>query len=121
MRRRTVLVVLVVAAGVLGVGLYVAGDRMAHGGDGPRHTLALPGDDRVSDDDALRLSKDVLVADGRYSPDFELIPFGDSMVGRADDPAYVWARWGSRKTGRVWYVQLRRWPGKVECVSYPGK
>ena len=122
MKRRTVILGVTAAALGLCGALYGICNRIAHRSEGPRHVFTLPGDGPVTDDDALRWSKEVLAADGRFSPDYELQTFGDdSTINRGTDPAYASVCWRNRKTGWQWYVQFKRSPGKVECVSYPGK
>lgn len=100
---------------------YVA-DRLAHRGEGPRHTYPLSGDQVLSDEQAVAIAKQTLELDGRLSEAMELEAFGDgSVVNRGDDERYVSLSWWYPGTNRRWFVQLHRTPERVDAVSYPGK
>ena len=112
-------VIVTLGCGVAGVG-YVA-NRITHGGDGPRHTFPLAGNETLTDEQAIALAKQTLQVDGRFSEGMTLETFPDgSAVNRGDDKSYVSVSWWDPTRGR-WYVQLHRTQERVEAISYPGK
>jgi hypothetical protein len=86
------------------------------------HFFPLDGNRPITDQEAIQWSKEVLVSDGRFSPDLQLSTFGDgSYVSRGSDPAFSTVDWRNQKTYREWYVQFTRLSGKVKAVSCAGK
>jgi hypothetical protein len=114
-------VVLALACAIAGYA-FVA-NRIAHPGEGSRHTYPLSGDYVLSDRQAIDLAKQTLQLDGRYSEKMEQVTFGNgSVASRGDDRShYVSLCWQEPGTNKKWYVQLHRTPEHVDAVSYPGK
>ena len=123
MKLRIGLAILTVVAGGLVIAVCALAYHMQHRGEGPRHVYALVGDGPISNEDALRFAKDVLISDGRFHPDWEFEEWvtGSTVLRGGDDPAFISVCLHQAKTNNRWYVQLKRSSGKVECVSSPGK
>ena len=122
MKHRIGLAVLIVVAGGFVIAVCGLFYLMQHRGEGPRHVYALSGDGPISDDDALKFAKEVLIADRPFYPAWEWERGVDgSLVGRGDDPAFASVSLHQPQSNNRYYVQLKRSPGKVECVSYPGE
>ena len=108
--------------------LVLFGNWMDHHNDGPTHTFSFEGTSPFTDNQAIQWSKEVLISDGRFSPDLELLSSDPNPelskaahdVSRGDDPAFVSVYWFDKKTYRYWSVQIHRLDGKVEAISSPG-
>src|SRR5687767_10259451 len=105
-RGRYALVTVVLTLACAIAGLAFVTNRIAHRGEGPRHTYPLSGNDVLTDEQAIALARQTLQRDGRYSDKMEQVVFGnDSVVNRGDDKTYVSLCWQEPGTNKQWYVQ----------------
>jgi hypothetical protein len=89
----------------------------------------LAGSGPITDQQALDWSKQVLIADGRFTADLELMSSDPNPelskdaidVSHGYDPTYVTVNWFDKKTYHYWFVQFKRLNGKVEGVSSRGE
>src|ERR1700722_17611986 len=122
-RRKVILGIIAIAfaACVVVAALYFAAYSFQHHTDGPMHVFSLDGNGPITDQEAIQWSKEVLISDGRFSPNLKIEANAvGSVVSRGDDPAFASVDWRDQKTYRQWFVQFTRLSGKVEAVSNAG-